>query len=121
MKAIGPEVNWSYQSSLLKHPTRRQNFANTLKPHCAHYLAPRLTEDVPEHVARHNFVIILKQTISLVSRLQGAALMMSHVSLGDGCLNQTFWHNLKQSPAYPYSCYINALEKLQHLPQGGEI
>ena len=27
--------NFSYQSSLLEHPTRRQNFANTLQPHCA--------------------------------------------------------------------------------------
>ena len=44
MKAIGPEVNLSYQSSLLKHPTRRQNFANTLKLHCAHYLTLRLKE-----------------------------------------------------------------------------
>ena len=26
----------------MKHPTRRQNFANTLKPHCAHYLTLRL-------------------------------------------------------------------------------
>ena len=35
LKAIGPEVNFSYQSSLLEHPTRRQNFAITLQPHCA--------------------------------------------------------------------------------------
>ena len=41
LKAIGPEVNLSYQSSLLTHPTRRQNFANTLEPHCAHYLTLR--------------------------------------------------------------------------------
>ena len=41
LKAIGPEVNLSYQSSLLKHPSRRQNFANTLQPHCAQYLTPR--------------------------------------------------------------------------------
>ena len=41
LKAIGPEVNVSYQSSLLKHPTRRQNFANMLQPHCAHHLTLR--------------------------------------------------------------------------------
>ena len=41
LKAIGPEVNLSYQSSLLNNPTRRQNFANTLDPHCAHYLTLR--------------------------------------------------------------------------------
>ena len=38
LKAIGPEVNLSYQSSLSKPPTSRQNFANTLQPHCALYL-----------------------------------------------------------------------------------
>ena len=38
---LATTVNLSYQSSLLKHPTRRQNFANTLKPHCAHYLTLR--------------------------------------------------------------------------------
>ena len=43
LKAIGPEVNLSYQSSSLKHPTRRQTFANTLQPHCAHYLTLRRT------------------------------------------------------------------------------
>merc|ERR1711973_202842 len=43
LKAIGPEVNLSYQSSLLKHPTRRQNFANTVGTLCAHYLTLRLT------------------------------------------------------------------------------
>ena len=37
LKAIGPEVNLSYQSSLLKYPTRRQNFANTVGALCAHY------------------------------------------------------------------------------------
>ena len=42
LKAICQEVNLSYQSSLLKHPTRRQNFAYTLQPHCAHYLTLRL-------------------------------------------------------------------------------
>ena len=42
LKAIGPEVNLSYQSSLLKHPTRRQNFANTVGTLCAHYLTLRL-------------------------------------------------------------------------------
>ena len=41
LKAIGPEANLSYQSSLLKHPTRRQNFANTVEPLCAHYLTLR--------------------------------------------------------------------------------
>ena len=41
LKAIGPEVNLSYQSSLLKHPTRRQNFANTVDTLCAHYLTLR--------------------------------------------------------------------------------
>ena len=25
----------------MKHPTRRQHFANTLQPHCAQYLTPR--------------------------------------------------------------------------------
>ena len=48
LKAIGPEVNLSYQSSLLKHPTRRQNFANTLEPHCAHYLTLRPTKTTVE-------------------------------------------------------------------------
>ena len=52
LKAIGPEVNLSYQSSLSKPPTSRQNFANTLQPHCAHYLTlrPRWFPDmwVPE-------------------------------------------------------------------------
>ena len=43
LKAIGPEVNLSYQWSLLKHPTRRQNFANTVGTLCAHYLTLRLT------------------------------------------------------------------------------
>ena len=42
LKAIGPEVNLSDQPSPLKHPTGRQNFANTLQPHCAHYLTLRL-------------------------------------------------------------------------------
>ena len=42
LKAIGPEVNLSYQSSLSKPPmSRRQNFANTLQPHCALYLTLR--------------------------------------------------------------------------------
>ena len=41
LKAIVPEVNLSYQSSLLKHPTRRQNFANTVGTLCAHYLTLR--------------------------------------------------------------------------------
>ena len=41
LKAIGPEVNLSYQSSLSKPPTSRQNFANTLQPHCAQYLTLR--------------------------------------------------------------------------------
>ena len=34
--------NLSYLEPFLKHPTRRQNFANTLEPHCAHYLTLRL-------------------------------------------------------------------------------
>ena len=50
LKAIGPEVNLSYQSSLLKHPTRRQNFANTLQPHCAQYLTPRRKGHVSDQI-----------------------------------------------------------------------
>ena len=46
LKAIGPEVNLSYQSSLLKPPTSRQNFVNTLQPGCALYLTLRLSHQI---------------------------------------------------------------------------
>ena len=55
MKAIGPEVNLSYQSSLLKHPTRRQNFANTVDTLCAHYLTLRPNWLLALHVSKHNY------------------------------------------------------------------
>ena len=58
LKAIGPEVNLSYQSSLLKHPTRRQNFAKTVDPLCAHYLTLRLTR--PSQIFLHVCPIMLR-------------------------------------------------------------
>ena len=56
LKAIVPEVNLSYQSSLLEHPTRRQNLANTLQPHCADDLTPH-----------HNCLWFFDLTISCLS------------------------------------------------------
>ena len=82
-KQFGPEVNLSYQSSLLKHPTRHQNFANTLQPHCAHYLTLRHMNIYNISISQTDISFLATASCMHVKRL--APLCWHSTILGASC------------------------------------